>query len=82
MNTKNLYVLVSDGGDGSYSTVFTLDTAWIAQQMERDARGELDCDDIGVDGDGFHFTTIQVPSDATYESLNIHRHVDLNDKQG
>lgn len=79
MNTKNLYVLVSDGGDGSYSTVFTLDAAWIARQEARYDNDDLEHGDIGVDGDGFHYSTVQVPLDATYESLGIHYHVDLDD---
>lgn len=79
MNTKNLYVLVSDGGDGSYSTVFTLDAAWIARQQDRYDNDRLEHGDIGVDGDGFHYDTIQVPEDATYESLGITYHVDLGD---
>ena len=77
MNTKPLYVLVSDGGDGSYSPIFTLDEAWIARQRARDDAGELDCEDVGVDGDGFHYTVIQVPEDATYESLGIRNYLTL-----
>ena len=79
MMSKTLYVLVSDGGDGSYSSVFTLDAAWIARQQQRHDNDRLEHGDIGVDGDGFHYDTIQVPDDATYESLGIACHVDIGD---
>jgi len=69
MNTKPLYLLVSNGGDGSYSIQMTLDSKLI-EKME--AKDDLDYEsDPGCDGDGFHYDTIQVPADATYESLGI-----------
>lgn len=71
MNTKPLYILTQDNGDGSYSHRFTFDTAWIQEQHKLDNAGELGCEDLGVDGDGFHYTVIQVPEDATYDSLAI-----------
>lgn len=77
MNTKPLYVMVADGGDGSYYPKFTMDEAWIDRQEARYQAGELDCEDVGVDGDGFHYTTIQVPVDATYESLGIDNYLML-----
>jgi hypothetical protein len=77
MHTKPLYVLVADGGDGSYYPKFTLDPDWIDRQQARYDAGELEYYDVGVDGDGFHYTTIQVPVDATYESLGINNYLTL-----
>lgn len=74
MHTKPLYVMVADGGDGSYYPKFTLDEVWIDRQQSLYDAGELEYDAVGVDGDGFHYTTIQVPVDATYESLGIHKY--------
>jgi hypothetical protein len=69
---KKLFVLVGDGGDGSYSTNYTFDTAWIEKQAERHQNGESDYEyDLGVDGDGFHYTTLTVPDECTLESLGI-----------
>lgn len=79
--TKPLFVMVSDGGDGSYSTVFTLDAAWIARQEQRYDNDTLEHGDIGVDGDGFHYSTIQVPDDATYKSLGISYYVELGEDE-
>ena len=75
MHTKPLYVLVADGGDGSYYPKFTLDEDWIDRQQALYDAGELEYDAVGVDGDGFHYTTIQVPVDATYESLGINKYL-------
>ena len=72
MTTKTLYILISDNGDGSYSPCFTFDDAAIQRQQERYDAGEIDyTDGAGVDGDGFHYTTLTVPVDCTYESLGI-----------
>jgi hypothetical protein len=79
MDTKPLYVLVADGGDGSYNPKFTLDAAWIDRQEDLYEAGELEYDAVGVDGDGFHYTVIQVPSDATYESLGINKYLIVGD---
>lgn len=75
MHTKPLYVLVADGGDGSYYPKFTLDEDWIDRQQALYDAGELEYDAVGVDGDGFHYTTIQVSVDATYESLGINKYL-------
>lgn len=70
---KNLYVLVSDGGDGSYNPQYTMNTEWIKKQDERSENRELEYGvDIGVDGDGFHYDTLTVGDDVTLESLGIH----------
>lgn len=71
MTFKNLYILVCDCGDGSYHPKYTMNEEWIKLQEELDDKDELDYDALGVDGDGFHYDVIQVPLDATYESLGI-----------
>ena len=71
MMTKPLFLLVSDGGDGSYSISYTLDPETIRLREEAYDRDEYEHGDPGIDGDGFHYDTIQVPVDATYESLGI-----------
>jgi hypothetical protein len=71
MTTKTLYLLVSDGGDGSYSISYTLDPETIRLRQEAYDNDEYEHGDPGVDGDGFHYSTIQVPADATYASLGI-----------
>lgn len=70
--SKTLYVLVSDGGDGSYYPHYTLNPELIAhiQKLYNDEVIDYESG-IGVDGDGFHYDTIQVPDDATPESLGI-----------
>lgn len=68
---KPLFVLVSDSGDGSYSTVYCLEPEVIAQWEEAYRQGELEYDNPGVDGDGFHYTTLMVPDEVTYESLGV-----------
>lgn len=70
--SKTLYVLVSDGGDGSYYPQYTLNYKLIAHLQELADSGTIDYESgVGIDGDGFHFGTIQVPDDATPESLGI-----------
>lgn len=68
---KKLFLLVSDNGDGSYSIGKTLNADWIGRQQERYGNSELEHGDLGVDGDGFHYSTVNVPDDATLESLGI-----------
>ena len=71
MITKPLYLLVADGGDGSYSIFYTLDPETIRLREEAYDRDEYEHGDPGIDGDGFHYDVVQVPVDATYESLGI-----------
>lgn len=78
MNNKPLYLLVADGGDGSYYIQYTLDPEVIRMREAAYERGEYEHCDPGVDGDGFHYSTIQVPMDATYESLGITRYLSGN----
>jgi len=70
--SKTLYVLIKDGGDGSSYPCYTLDSDLIAKLQEAHDNDRMDYENgIGVDGDGFHYDTIQVPDDATPESLGI-----------
>ena len=67
-----LFVLISNGGDGSYYPTYVVDERIIAKYKEKDEKGELDSEyDLGVDGDGFHYDTITVPDGSTEESLGI-----------
>lgn len=69
---KNLYVLTSDGGEGSRSIHYTFNLPFLERRQERYANGELDHDDMGVDGDGFTFDILTVPDECTLDSLGIH----------
>jgi hypothetical protein len=72
--SKSLYVLVDDGGDGSYYPKFTFNYLLIAKLAKAYSKHLMDSENgIGCDGDGFHYTTLSVPDDATYESLGIAR---------
>lgn len=69
---KKLFILTSDGGDGSRSVHFTMNQAFIDHLQERADNDELDYDHMGVDGDGFGYETLTVPDDFTLISLGIH----------
>lgn len=72
MKTKNLYVLVSDGGDGSYSTQYTFNDELIGKMQEAYDQGLMDYENgMGCDGDGFHYDTLTVPVECTADSLGI-----------
>lgn len=68
---KKLFLLVSDGGDGSYSIRYTMNEEWINSQQEKYDNDELDYNSPGVDGDGFNYTTLTIPNECTLESLGI-----------
>lgn len=68
---KKLYVLVSNGGDGSYYPQYTFNKEFINDMEEKDNNGKLDWDDLGCDGDGFHYDIITVPSECTLQSMGI-----------
>lgn len=72
MGTKLLFVLVSDGGDGSYYPNYTFNEDWINRRQKKYEDDELESGDLGVDGDGFHYSTLTVPEECTLESLGIH----------
>lgn len=70
--TKKLFLLIQDGGDGSYNAHYTFNEAFINNCQKQSDNGELDYDDLGCDGDGFHYDTLTVPDECTLESLGIH----------
>jgi hypothetical protein len=70
--TVPLYALVSDCGDGSYAINFTMNSDWIDAQQEAYDNGDVDYEyGIGIDGDGFSYSTIMVPKGSTLKSLGI-----------
>lgn len=68
---KKLFVLISNGGDGSYYPHFTFNEEWIERRHEADDLGELEYDSLGCDGDGFHYEVLTVPDECTLESLGV-----------
>ena len=68
---KKLFVLLKDGGDGSYHVQYTLNQEWINRQEELDANGELDYDSTGCQGNGFHYHVLTIPDECTLKSLGI-----------
>lgn len=68
---KTLYVLVSDGGDGSYYPHYTFNAEFIRKMNDAYESGQIDYESVGCDGDGFHYDTIKVPDECTYESMGI-----------
>ena len=71
MATKKLFVVVNDGGDGSYYPKFTFDEEWIRYMKDKYDSGAISCPDIGCDGDGFHYTVLHVPEECTLDSLGV-----------
>jgi hypothetical protein len=69
--TKKLFVLVSDGGDGSYNPVYTFNEKWIQEQEERYENDELDYESVGCDVDGFHYDILYVPDECTPETMGF-----------
>jgi hypothetical protein len=72
---KILYILVADGGDGSYSLRYTFDTELIHKLEHFNGDGSRDA---GFDGDGFNPNILTVPDDSTYESLGISKYSVVN----
>lgn len=67
-----LYILISDGGDGSYYPQFTLNPALIDKLDKAYDEDLMNYDNgIGCDGDGFHYSTVEVPDGSTPKSLGI-----------
>lgn len=65
---KTLYILTSDGGDGSRGVHFTFDKDFIDLLQKKYDNDELDYDSLGVDGDGFGYATLTVPDDFTLQN--------------
>lgn len=76
---KKLFVLISDGGDGSYYPKYTFNKEWVDEQAERYLKDGYEEYAIGVDGDGFHYDTLMVPDECTLESLGIRYDCALED---
>ena len=70
--TKKLFILISDGGDGSCYAQYTMNEEWIAKAEELDREGKIEYGFPGVDGDGFHYDTLNVPVECTLKSLGIY----------
>lgn len=68
--TKTLYILIRNGGDGSYSTQYTFNKNWIDKLSEKCDAGDPDTEDYW-DGDGFHYDTLEVPVSCTPESMGF-----------
>ncbi len=69
---KNLYILISDGGDGSYYPQYTMNAELIAKlELAADEERMTYENGLGCDGDGFHYETLTVPDECTPESLGI-----------
>lgn len=67
-----LFICVKDCGDGSYYPTFILDEKIIREIKELEADGIWDYENgFGTDGDGFHYTTVNVPDGSTSESLGV-----------
>lgn len=72
LKTKQIFILIKNNGDGSSSTRFVLDPKLIVAMERADEMGLLDCEQhAGVDGDGFHYSTINVPENFTPQDLGI-----------
>ncbi len=72
MKTKPLFVMISDGGDGSYYPNYTFNPEFIAMLKEAHDNRKMNYENgIGCDGDGFHYDTINVPEECTGESLGL-----------
>lgn len=65
--SKNLYIIITDSGDGSNSLSYTLDESLVNEMCDR----EEELDDSYQSGDGLQIQKILVPDDATYDSLGI-----------
>jgi hypothetical protein len=69
---KKLYILISNGGDGSYYPQYVLDFEVLNLIQEAYDQDLVDYESCpGVDGDGFHWDQINIPDDATPDSLGI-----------
>lgn len=67
-----LYILINNGGDGSYHPSFVLDKNVIDRLQEAYDQDLMDYENgPGVDGDGFHYTTVEVPDGSTPKSLDV-----------
>lgn len=78
--SKPLYVVISDGGDGSYYPRYTFNTDLINKMKLAADSGSMDYENgIGCDGDGFHYDTLTVPDECTAESLGLGKYDLISD---
>lgn len=68
---KTLFLLVGNGGDGSYHINYTFNEEFINKMDAAYECGQLDWESMGCDGDGFHYDTLQVPDECTLESMGV-----------
>lgn len=66
---KKLFVLVSDGGDGSFYPCYTFDEGVIAFAEELSEK-DVYAEGPGFDGDGFHYDVLMVHDDFTIGQHN------------
>lgn len=79
VKTKQIFILIKNNGDGSGSLQFVIDETLIDAMHKANDLGLLDCENhAGVDGDGFHYTTLNVPETMTLEELGISEFQILN----
>lgn len=69
--SKPLYVIISNGGDGSYYPTYTFSTKLIELLTRLHDEDKIDYETGYSDGDGFHYSTIMVPDECTAASMNI-----------
>lgn len=75
-NTKTLFMVITDSGDGSNGLHYTFDAELI--QLMEDNQDELG--DSYQSGDGLQVSKLQVPEECTYESLGIYKGAILDRK--
>lgn len=63
-----LHILIQNNGDGSSSPRFVLDPDVLQACQDNFEDAEMH---PGVDGDGFHYTSIEVPDGSTAQSLGL-----------
>lgn len=66
---KKLYLVISDGGDGSQSIRMTLDETVIDKLRQMEEDNELA--ECYQSGDGLQVSSITVPDECTLETLGI-----------
>jgi 6-phosphofructokinase len=72
MATKELYIVIVNGGDGSYSSQYTFNKEFIDKMEKMEAESDPDFDyESYSDGDGFHYDVLTVPEECTLESLGV-----------
>lgn len=72
--SKELFMVITDGGDGSNGVQYTFDAELISLMDEN-------LDELGdsyQSGDGLQVKTLTVPDECTYESLGISKYAILN----